>query len=372
MTETEIKTTAEGTALPQGLRGSLRNPTLVERLLEVIPLPYEWASVLVALIFGPPGTVLVRRISGADLASALNHYFRGLGAGALSRQIAGLILWTIFLFYLLWMIRFLRRRLLGARPPVGRLLAGGEHTYGHHFRAVGDTAPALAIAGGLLLLFLRLFLADLAASQSIGEWIHHLLRYLVTYAVSGTAVWVYLSAFWGLCRLGGEPLRLASFAQDEMLGTQPIGSLSLSLSWAYFGLILNLALAPIFSAVYIELIIIIAILTLLGMPLLLLPLLNVHRQLVEVKDSIAGKLREEIIGLKDHSQRRGGEGLDQQRLAIMASDLRDLLLAEAVARRVEEMPTWPFDTKALRGVAAIALSILVTLLTNLALQRLGL
>jgi hypothetical protein len=137
-------------------------------------------------------------------------------------------------------------------------------------------------------------------------------------------------------------------------------------------LITNLALAPLFSAVYIELIIVILLLTLLGIPLFLMPLLIVHRQLSAVKDTLAGKLRRETLNLKDRSHARSGDGLDQQGLTAAASDLRDLMLAEAVARRVDAMPTWPFDTKAVRGVAAIALSILVAVLTNFALHRLGL
>jgi hypothetical protein len=229
MSEIEIKTSAEDAEREQGSRVSLESPTIVERFLDAIPLPYR-ASLLTAVLFGPPGTVAVRFIFGTDLRSALEHYYQGLGTGVLNRQIAGLILWTGFLFYLMWMVRFLRRRLLAAGPEISKILAGGEHAYAASFQGVSRTLPELGLSAVLILVFHRMFISDLDSSRAVTEAAFHVLRYLVTYLASGTALCVYISGFWGLYRLGRTPLRLSSFAEDDMLGSKPIGSLSLSLS----------------------------------------------------------------------------------------------------------------------------------------------
>jgi hypothetical protein len=82
--------------------------------------------------------------------------------------------------------------------------------------------------------FISTALVDVAGPL---EWLYHLINLPLTYLAIGSIIWSYFAALWGLFRLGKQPLNLKNGYEDSSLGVKPVGSLSLLISYAYFGLL---------------------------------------------------------------------------------------------------------------------------------------
>jgi hypothetical protein len=200
----------------------------------------------------------------------------------------------------------------------------------------------------------------------------HLLVSLFTYCVYGTATWTYASALWGIRTLGKQALTLAPFHEDNMMGTQPFGSLCLSISLSLFGAIGIMTVITLISPVYLQFTSILFALTALGFLLFFLTLNSVHTQLAREK-----KAQKYTLYAHSFEAIEFLSGTREDKRRAVSTELRELLLdlkafaaMETARHRLREISTWPFETKLIGKLSAIALSLIVAIVSNIIIKRL--
>ncbi len=253
-------------------------PTLVERALSLLPLPYGWAAALVAVLLGPPGSLLFGYLETGDVRASLMAYFHGYLPEHPWQQILAIVLWFAFYTLLFLTIHHARRSVGRSRKTLTPLLADPA-AFDEAFRALPRLWPALLVGLAIEALFIgdyRMRLAEAPGSLSV---IYEALSGPPLYLMSGTAVWVYAGAVWGLRRLGRGSLKLKPFYDDASMGLKPLATLSLSLSAAYFSLLLIMVLMLFIGPVRVEYVITVALLLTLGLVLFFLPLVGAHRRM---------------------------------------------------------------------------------------------
>src|SRR5437879_7781519 len=111
----------------------------------------------------------------------------------------------------------------------------------------------------------------------------------IAFMIYGAAFWVYLSGLWGVSRFGVEPLRLKKFYEDRMLGLRPLGQIVVS-SAAIFSVAITITLgASLITGDVPSLAINLAIVAI-GISMIFLPLIGIHRRMVGAKEEEEAKL----------------------------------------------------------------------------------
>jgi hypothetical protein len=118
--------------------------TLVERALGLVPLPYGWAALIVALLLGPPGSLLVAYLETRDLQTSLESFFHGYMPEFYWQQILSVVLWSLFYAILFWVIWYARHSVLRATNSLAPLLSEPRE-YRAAFRGLSRTGPAVLI-----------------------------------------------------------------------------------------------------------------------------------------------------------------------------------------------------------------------------------
>lgn len=338
---------------PTAVDRPLENPTLIERIVSLIPLPYPIAAFLWAsLLIGPVGIILVQLVVTGRTTSTL--------AG-----IANAILNIVLSWYLYLIVRYIRLRVLAMEPPIASRLDGGEEAYHRTFGIMTRTWPAvlLAAATGTLLLGLYAYSGTLSKDASLLVF-NVLLVYMDSFAF-GTFIWEFASASWGLYVLGRSSLRLASFEEDRMVGVRPLGNLALSLTVAYFGSLLlsGLVLAS-FLPTTIPSTIMLLILLAAGVALFFLPLTSIHARMRDEKRRILRTIGARYPRLEADPPAGGGPATldDVQRGVKRLTDLQEL---ELLDRKASSLPTWPFDIQVVSRFVTIVLSVTAVLVGRL-------
>ena len=91
---------------------SIENPTVIERFVKLIPLPYPLAALVWSLFVpGSPGFYLAT----ATVVTA--------------GQVLTTILNVLLFLYLFLMVRYMRLRVVGAEAPIAPRLSNGEQDY---------------------------------------------------------------------------------------------------------------------------------------------------------------------------------------------------------------------------------------------------
>jgi hypothetical protein len=152
------------------------------------------------------------------------------------------------------------------------------------------------------------------------------------------------------------------------MGLKPMATLSLSLSAAYFGLLLIMGLMLLIGPVRIEYIITVAALLVLGLVLFFLPLIGAHRRMRAEKKALKEAVRARWEGILADTLSRaddGEHGADRV-------DPGAVLALEALERKVAAAQTWPVDLPILGKLGVMALSIILALVTQVVSNLLGL
>ena len=239
-------------------------PTLVERFVSRLPLPYWIASLVLTIVFGPPGFLLFHYLDTGSFDYGLRAYFHGVIALEPWQQVSGLVLWSVFFYVALMMPNYIRARIQAAGSKISILIPQGGEQYHLIFRLGSYHLPAILLTGLIAAYFNRWIITALKDSAGPFEWIFYSFNLPLTYLAIGTAIWSYFGALWGLHRLGSQSLNLKNAYEDSSLGIKPVGLLALFLSYAYFGFLSLIVIIILINPLVIQLAIIVIVLTVLG------------------------------------------------------------------------------------------------------------
>ena len=353
---------------------SPRRLTVVEQLITRSRLPYSLGSLALSLIMGLPGLLLIGLLDTGDITIAAQRVFTPYTNRPAWTGILDPLVNTAIIFYMLLTIRFMRNKLATAETQLGSLTTDGGTSLHWIFHHVSSTRAQLATS---LLLFISITLLPQTypgstnltptSPQAITA---ALIITAIFYVTVGTFVWVYISTLWGLHRFGKQPLRLKHYQEDRLLGTGAIGSLSLTLAISYYAVIgpvtfesLVLSPDPTGYATLFPLV-------LLGGIMFFLPQVSLHRQMQTTKEHEEQRVRAQLSQLTLQDKQKDSNRMED--LPHQVDRLIQLEMLRLNEKRLQEVPSWPFDKKTLEYFAAIFLSILTALLTRLLLAALNL
>lgn len=234
------------------------------------------------------------------------------------------------------------------RPEVEATVAAGR-------RAL----PALLIGTLTMLPMLVQYLAS-GYIRSVSDGILAAVEVLIVlgrFLVLFTVVWCYVRSLIGLARMSAAPLNLLPSYLDPWLGTRALGSLALSLTFAYsVGLALGWPIVASGPAGTLMVPMVI-VLFLLGFVLFFLPLRSIHRQMVEEKTSEQAWFRGRLAAVVAVSRRQPQPATPEPTTA-----LHEAITVDIVERHIAAIRTWPIDTSiAVRLTSSIAMPLLLTL-----------
>lgn len=121
--------------------------TFIERVAGIFHLPYCIGCLIISLLVGTPGAIILAYISTGDLSKAVSMtviLFAGNGT-PLWTGVAILGLLWLLLFYVLYMTRFMRQRLLSTEEELHPVLPEGEQTFHGAFKWVSKLWPPLSL-----------------------------------------------------------------------------------------------------------------------------------------------------------------------------------------------------------------------------------
>lgn len=346
----------DGTAGPE-------RPTPFERLLNVLPLPYPVAPFVLAIVTGAPGFILVEYARSSNWDQSLRLVFSQPG-GVTWEGVVSSILFVLVDFLIFIGIASLRNRLVAAKEYFVALAPDGEATYRRVFRAVSSWWPAgiaLALEG-----------VSAVSNLSSGAWesqglffvILEGLRYLLTFGII-TFVWVYAAGLKGLHDLGKLPLRLKSYHEDPLLGTRPIGQISLRFAFSFFAVMFLVLVANILIPEQWTFVIV-AVFSIIGVTMFFLPLSSIHRRMAEVKGKETRSVRARFARLMGEPE-APDPAPPNEPFAQLEKRLRELAGLQVLDMEIREtgaIRTWPYDTRILGQLTVIILSVTAALIAR--------
>ena len=324
----------------------IERPTLIERFVSLIPLPYTLAALIwSAFLPGSPGFYLATL---TPLPAYLPTTFLNM----------------LLFLYLFLIVRYMRLRIVAAEAPIASRLSRGGQDYHRAFGRVASKAPVILLTAGFGTLILAVYAtAGLLFTEPllVGNTVT---VYLASLAFS-SYLWVFATASLGLHKLGGPSLKLQSFVEDRMMGAKPMGNLALSLTAAYYGgLLLTLLLFSTFPSSSLALESLFIIFLLLGVVLFFLPLNSIHAKMQAEKRKLLREIGARYPHLDlDSSQPR--DRATQEDLHTGLARLTDLQELEMLDRKAVSLPTWPFDIQVVSKFVTIVLSVTAVLLSRL-------
>lgn len=332
---------------------AIEKPTLIERFVKLIPLPYP----LAALIWS---AVLPSSIGGYTL-----EYFT-TGTTPLSLAYLPTALLNLLLpFYLFLIVRFMRLRVVAAKSPISARLSGGEEDYHTAFGRMTRTAPVLILTVTLGTFLLTIYASEGVISPSPFSIIGNTIVVYLNVLAFTTYLWEFATAGLGLHDLGGSSLRLGPFQEDRMMGAKPIGNLALSMTIAYYGglLLTSLLLSTFLPSSLPSSALFIAFL-LLGVALFFLPLNSVHAKMQAEKRRLLREIGARYPRL-DRDSSRPRENATLEDVNARLAKLTDLQELKMLDRKAASLPTWPFDVQLVSKFVTIVLSVTAVLLSRL-------
>ncbi len=313
-------------------RDGPKRPALVEQFACRLHLPYIWLSLALAIVPGYGGSNFGQ--SPIDWA-----------------------LWSFLFFYMLYIIRYMRLRVLKSEAEILPLCPDGEETFDKAFGRLSDprgqVLSMLVIGLFAAFYFFRLF--------RFVDFFHLAFGFSTAFLFGvawGSAFWVYLGSITGVYSLGRNPLKLKSFYDDAMLGVRPLGSLSLQLTSVYLSVSLLGALATSFFPDIVS-ILQLSGFTVLGVVLFFLSLAGIHKLMQQEKDREHALIRRELSDLVQKPKHQASHSIDTTLadLETLFRDFRSLLALDLSERKVMSVPTWPYDSKILSQLTIVILSV---------------
>src|SRR6059036_2353763 len=321
--------------------------------------PAPVTCTILALLATGPGYFLAHLIeSGGDWNQTVAAIFGGAFALPLWRSIPLVILSVGFDVYLLWLVRHSRLHIARYAKEIAPLLADGEADVRRMFGHLYWRLPVIGLAAAFGLFFV-LLLEPIPSDFGFLDFLIVGLNLVFLPLVDAQVIWNYVATVWGVHRIGREALRLRPLYEDPMLGLRPLGSLSLGATFYFFGalaiIIAEVTLSP--DPVRPAYLAFLIVLVLFGAGLLFLPLVSIHRLMVAEKrhasvtaSSRAGDVYAPLTARNPTSE----PSLHEVRDLLLRT--HGILLHREEERRIQTLPTWPFETRAMTRIAAITLT----------------
>jgi hypothetical protein len=339
--------------------------TLAERFMSSFRLPYGPACVLIGFaLFGIFGRGLSRFAEVRDLMLALQVAF-GWPNLAQSALIA----------YAFYAPRYMRRKLAETASSLPSLMGDEGRGFRNPFARLSSARPQLIawIAFLAALLFAvnvgALFGGPPGISVSVeGEFsaleflafVFDVLTLSAATLALSSVVWTYYTITMGIHQFSQAPMELQPYYEDPFLGLKPIGSLALTLASVYFGFIALLLLSAIGPADDLRVENILGVggflfgLILFGIYLFFLPLMRLHRRMVDEKRRAKSALRPKLRVLLEESPNPSS-----------GDDLGRVLRVDMLDRKVAAMALWPYDIGILGRLSVIAASVTAILISRI-------
>src|SRR2546427_9348467 len=185
--------------------------TLFERFVQHLRIPYWLVCLLLAIV-------------------------PGYASSNFGESFLSWLLWTLLAFYMFYVIRYMRLKIVRAESELLPLLPDGEETFHRAFGRIAQQKSQVflwVMVGSIsILYFFRLF--RFTGYMYLGLTVANISLFAVAW---GTVFWVYLSSIYGLHILGQKPLNLKDFREDATLGVRPLGYISLHLAFVYLSVI---------------------------------------------------------------------------------------------------------------------------------------
>jgi len=339
----------------------------VERAIDAVPLPYPITCFVLALLSQSPGLLLANVIDTSSVDRAVQATFPDLTASSAVPVLAGAAFGIAFYTVLLYMIRYARRSLAAARDSIAPLLPDGEAGFRRIYGMVHAPLPIVGVA--LLLAIFFWFVGSHAPFLGPARVVFIGVQLSVICFATSTVLWTYFVTLWGLRRMGKEPLRLKPFTEDPMLGLRPLGTMSVSATMVYFAMTSVVLLTTlVYPQTPLYLAFLLGLLAF-GVLLFVVPLLGIHRKMLEEKRRVERELTE-LAALEWRDMETtpidGDEGLPELRRLVVS--LRRFVAHERAERKAVSLPTWPFDPQVTGRVAAITLTGVVAVLGRAAVD----
>jgi len=332
-----------------GGRGSEgRIVPLTDRILRVLPGPYELWLVVWSLLPVPNNYVIYRiaQITGPGVVGLTppNPW-----------DLAAVVLAT---FVSLWGSRKLVREFEAIRPAIAKLTLRKGGPGGSPIRGMGSVSGPLWLTLGLTAITVLLLVPEYGWRTAGLEAIPTFILFLPM----SSFIWIYLSLLLGLHRLGGQRLALDRTPGDRTLGLRPVGGLAFT---GFFLFALGFAPALVVTATSTPTQILNLFFFLLGVGLFLLSMSRLHGQMVEAKHRHM-----------DVARRLYAEAYAPLARAPKAATLKAraplLSAAEALEKRSAAISEWPFDQVLTGRIAIIVTSVVATVAARILLESFGL
>src|SRR3989449_2158754 len=339
-----------------GGRQGLDRPTVVERAIATIPLPSLVTCTVLALLTTGPGYFLAHLIeSGGDWNHPVGAVFGSAFELPLWRSIPLIILSVGFDVVLLVVVGHSRLHLARYAKEVAPVLGGGEAGVRRMFGHLYWRLPVIGLAAAFGLFFV-LLLEPIPSDFGFLDFLIVGLNLVFLPFVDAQVIWGYVATVWGVHRIGREALRLRPLYEDPILGLRPLGSLSLGATFYFFGalaiIIAEVTLSP--DPVRPAYLAFLIVLVLFGAALLFLPLVSIHRLMATEKrraivtaSSRAGDVYAPLMARNPTPE----PSLHEVRDLLLRT--HGILLHREEERRIQTLPTWPFETRAMTRIAAI-------------------
>jgi hypothetical protein len=326
---------------------SIENATLIERFVQLIPLRYPWAALAWTVILGPPGSI----------------FFRYLDMHNVVFYLTGPVLYNnislfVTLFYLFYIPRYLRLRIVKAEREITPIMPGGEREYHASFRQLTNPLPVVIVS--------LPFLTPIPSAVPLG-WSFSTASLLVQFVMIalglGNFIWEYSVFNWGLHRLGKSQLKLKSFLEDRMMGARPIGNAALSATISYLGGILFVILLGTSnpSVNGLGLYIAVVFLLVLGVVMFFLPLNSLHKKMMDEKIRSQQELGRRFLSLTKINTSDVGTSISNEDAIRRLLGLKEFEITE---KKLGSTPNWPFDVQVLARLITIVLSVTAVLLSR--------
>ena len=226
------------------------------------------------------------------------------------------------------------------------------------FRGMHSSAGPLLLAAVAALAF--------AVSAFIRDgWAAALLRgatWLVIGVALFTFLWTYGSVLVGLDRLGRKRLPANAAREDPSLGLRPLGDVAFTGLWMLLALLVPVVLTGLPDVVGV---VIGALVLAAALVAFFLPLLRLHRRMVEVKTVELAAARKLYAEAYEPVRTEGTlDALDRQRHLLSAAD--------GLEQRARAIHEWPIDEGTVARVLTISTSVVAISIARLILDPIGL
>lgn len=358
--------------------------TFIERLAGLFHLPYIIGCLIISLFASPPGAIILAYITTGDMDKAVSiaiYLFAGASIPFWTGVAVSGLLW-LFLFYVFYMTRFMRQRLLLTDEELHPVLPEGEQTFHGAFKWVSKLWPPVITALAMIAFYFILSGGELievfrAYAIQIANIIYIVIAYPIWFFAFCTFAWVYFGSIYGLYKLGKKPLALKSSSEDRMLGVKPFGNLSLSLSIVYFFAMAILIMISIAEAmgstatVGTTFTILLFTFFIIGVVLFIAPLYTIHKRMMEQKEKERTQLRKQVYkGVEGKAELGTQDTVAEMKRKL--DSLTSIVTLEMAEKSLNSVPNWPIDTPIINRFATIIVSVIAILLAQLILQLLKL